>query len=166
MKNTLIITMLLVGLSGCGQLQRVRGAPDVAAGAQDNASNAAGQVHPRSRPNGLASVPDQARTVEDFDTTTAAQRADAGESAGTGRALGKTVASLGDPTQPGFWLKTPLVKTAAKGRIRLAETGKSVQVDLLPIEGAETAGSRISLAALRLLGVPLTALPTIDVFTE
>ena len=42
-------------------------------------------------------------------------------------------------------------------------SGKSVAVTLRPIEGPETAGSRLSLAAMRLLGVPLTALVEVDV---
>ena len=182
MKNKLIVSVLMIGLSGCGPLQRMRGVPDVSGVAHNNASNAAGQVHPRSRPSGLvgglvgsiATVPEQARTVEDFDTTTAVQRAEAEATGrttgrttgGTARALGETVASLGDPTQPGFWLKTPLVNAPVKGRVTSAETGKSVQLELLPIAGAETAGSRISLAALRLLGLPLTALPTLEVFAQ
>ncbi len=108
-----------------------------------------------------------ARTAEQFDTTTNLQRAEAAKTpppANGARKLGKTVSSLGDPTQPGFWLKTPLVNAPAKGRVEYAGSGKSVAVDLIPIEGAKTAGSRVSLAALRLLGAPLTGLPELIVY--
>lgn len=108
--------------------------------------------------------PPTARTVEEFDTTTAAERAAAKAPAPTGdRKLGLTVVSLGDPTAPGFWLETPLVKTVTPGRVVLPATGASVQVELRPIDGPASGGSRISLAAMRLLGVALTALPEVEV---
>ncbi len=78
--------------------------------------------------------------------------------------MGETVASLGDPTRPGFWLETPLVDSPATGRVVFPATGKSAQVDLIPIDGPPTAGSRISLSAMRLIEAPLTDLPTIQVF--
>ena len=52
----------------------------------------------------------------------------------------------------------------AQGRVEYPETGKSAQVELIPIDGAATAGSRISLPAMRLLGAPLTGLVTLRVF--
>ncbi|MDU8910525.1 hypothetical protein [Aestuariicoccus sp. MJ-SS9] len=129
-------------------------------------TGAEGQTRPEARPDGMAArrPPETARTVEEFDTTTAAERAEAAAvpvPAGE-RRLGVTVASLGDVTAPGFWLETPLVTEPAKGRI--VYQGKSAQVDLIPIQGATTAGSRISLAAMRLIGAPLTDLPEIEVF--
>ena len=109
--------------------------------------------------------PATARTGDAFDTTTQADRTAAaaptplvGE-----RRLGETVASLGNPSQPGFWLETPLVKERMPGRVLFPETGKSAQVTLIPIQGQETAGSRISIAAMRLIGAPLTGLPIIEV---
>lgn len=77
--------------------------------------------------------------------------------------LGRTVASLGNASEPGLWLKTPLVKTERSGRVFYPETGKSVAVTLIPIDGPVTAGSRLSLAAMQALGAPLTGLPEIDV---
>ncbi len=133
-------------------------------------------TRPQARPDTLDTTarpappppPPQARTAEQFDTTTAAERAEAAsapeEPAGE-RRLGQTVASLGDVARPGFWLETPLVSTATTGRVVYPATGKSAQVDLIPIDGPPTAGSRISLAAMRLIEAPLTDLPTIDVFT-
>ncbi len=135
----------------------------------DQAKNAA---QPTPRPDSVLGKPPKkpspvARTVEQFDTTTNLQRAEAANVAAAAsgtRKLGKTVSSLGDPAQPGFWLKTPLVNAPVKGRVHYPGSGKSVAVDLIPIKGAKTAGSRISLAALRLLGAPLTGLPELTVY--
>lgn len=110
--------------------------------------------------------PANATSEEAFDTTSAADREQAAEVPASGgeALLGTTVATLGDPARAGFWLETPLVDVAGPGRVEFPETGKSAQVDLIPIEGAATAGSRISLSAMRLIGAPLTGLPTIKVF--
>ena len=124
-------------------------------------------THPVARPaDGPAAPPPNARTVEDFDTTTDAERAEAvaPETAGGGNSLGTTIASLGDASKPGFWMETPLVSAPTKGRVEYKATGKSVNVDLIPIDGPATGGSRISLAAIRLLGAPLTGLPELVVF--
>ena len=134
-------------------------------------------LRPMARPSGLqttattdAPKPSQAaHTAEQFDTTTSAQRAEAVEEAAQAsgeRKLGATIGSLGNPAEPGFWMKTPLVSTPSKGRVEYPATGKSVAVDLIPIEGPKTAGSRVSLAALRLLGAPLTGLPDLIVYAE
>jgi hypothetical protein len=105
--------------------------------------------------------------VEEFDTTTQQEREAAAapaEVAGE-RLLGTTIVSLGDPARPGFWIETPLVSSAAIGRVTFAGTGQSSQVDLIPIDGPATAGSRMSLAAMRLIGVPLTGLVEVQVFS-
>ncbi len=133
-------------------------------------------VRPRARPGDLdlsattspARKPaTSARTVEQFDTTTPEERqaaAAAPVQTGGEQRLGDTVASLGDVTKPGFWLETPLVSSPKTGRVYFPGSGKSAQVDLIPIDGPDTAGSRISLAAMRLIEAPLTDLPTIEVF--
>ena len=105
--------------------------------------------------------PSNARTVEDFDTTSAADREAAAAPSTDGALLGTTVASLGDAATPGFWIETPLVDEVMQGRIRYPETGRSVGVELRPSEGGS---SRVSLAALRLLGAPLTELVTLEVY--
>jgi hypothetical protein len=76
-------------------------------------------------------------------------------------ALGVTIASLGDAREPGLWLKTPLVDVAQPGLITFGS--RSVNVQLLPIDGPETAGSQISLAAMQAIGAPLTGLPRLMV---
>lgn len=113
----------------------------------------------------LAPPPAAARTAEAFDTTTNAQRAAA---TAAPRApedlLGRTVASLGDPADPGFWAVTPLVSAPRQGRLVDPATGFSVLVELRPRDAAAGAGTLVSLPALRALGVPLTALREIAVY--
>ena len=113
-----------------------------------------------------------ARTVEEFDTTTPAERAAAAKPApvakpasGDGR-LGTTVASLGAAGEPGFWIKTPLVKERMPGRLFYAASGRNVQVQLIPSGGSSGAGSQVSLAAMRLLDAPLDGLPELVVYTN
>lgn len=101
-----------------------------------------------------------------LDTATAAERAEATATpAAGGERLGATIASLGDPTDTGFWIKTPLAKAPGKGKIVDPATGKAVNVNLIPLAGDPGAGSQVSLSALRELGVNLTALPEIEVWT-
>ena len=108
--------------------------------------------------------PATAVTVEQFDTTTQEDRAAAvATSASTGdQALGTTIASLGSPAEPGIWLKTPLVKALTPGRVTYQ--GKTINIELRPSGGAAGSGSQISLAAMRLIGAPLTGLPELTVF--
>lgn len=107
--------------------------------------------------------PVNARSVEEFDTTTREQRQAAGAPSSGGRLLGSTVASLGDPSRPGFWIETELVAAAGKGRLVYPANGKSVEVDLLP---SGSGSSRVSLAAFRLLEAPLTDLPVLEVYAN
>lgn len=74
-----------------------------------------------------------------------------------------TIASLGNVREPGLWMRTPLVSAPTPGMISDPATGRSVAVDLIPVEGAPGAGSRLSLAAYQALGLPLTALPELRV---
>ncbi len=100
-----------------------------------------------------------------LDTTTAEQRAAAAKAPEAAEVkLGKTIASLGNPAEGGFWIKTPLIKARGIGRIVNPANGKSAKVDLIPLDGPESGGSQVSLSALQLLGVSLTDLPTIEVY--
>ncbi|MEM7596719.1 MAG: hypothetical protein AAF382_03415 [Pseudomonadota bacterium] len=135
-----------------------------------------GLFGPRDRPDPVVEVapapeegaiPEDARTAEEFDTTSADDRAaalEAASSSGGETELGTTIATLGDVTQTGIWLKTPLVSEAAQGRVKSTENGKAVAVDLIPLEADPGAGSRISLAAMRLLEVDLTSLAELQVY--
>jgi len=166
--NTICVILAAFGLAGC------EGAFGNGAGPRVAPPEVEAQTahRPPARPAPLQTVAAKparsAHTAEQFDTTTSEQRAEAVAvvPAGGERKLGVTVGSLGNPAEPGFWLKTPLVSVAGKGRIEYPVTGKTVAVDLIPIDGPKTAGSRVSLAALRLLGAPLTGLPDLIVYAE
>ncbi len=122
---------------------------------------------PITAPSTIAAIkpPSTARTVDDFDTSTAADKAAAITPTAGGTDLGLTIASLGAAGEPGFWLKTPLARAPGPGRVVYPANGKSVTVDLIPIPGDAGAGSRMSLAALRVLEAPLTGLPEVRVFS-
>lgn len=144
--------LVLLGACGLGLERMGRAAPaPVEAPAADMSA-----VKPLPKP--------AAASAEAYDTTTAAERAQAAAPQAGGARLGTTIASLGDPTQGGFWLKTGLVTAPARGRVVLPATGASVAVDLIPSGAAPGAGSQMSLPALRLLGVGLTDLPQVEVF--
>lgn len=110
--------------------------------------------------------PPAAQTAAALDTTTPEQRAAASAPAAKTTALGKTIASLGSPSEPGLWLKTPLVDKEQQGRVTNPANGKSSLVTLIPIEGPATGGSRMSLSAMRLIGASLTDLTEVTVSVD
>ncbi|SHH27058.1 hypothetical protein [Marivita hallyeonensis] len=139
-------------------------------GTPNSATDSDGQMRPQARPGvveaAVRTPPVTARTVEEFDTTTAEERQAAAAATGTAeRSVGATIVSLGDPARPGFWIETPLVSSAGQGRVLYPGTGQSAQVELIPIDGPATAGSRMSLPAMRLVGAPLTGLVEVQVFS-
>lgn len=112
------------------------------------------------------------QSAEALDTSTAAERAAAlaqpapaapgpAAAAPGGAVLGRVVVSLGAPSDPGFWLASDLVATPGPGLVKTAE-GKTLQVDLRPGSGP----AQLSFAAFRALGLPLTALPEIEVLRK
>jgi hypothetical protein len=114
-----------------------------------------------------APPPAGANTAETLDTTTPEERAAAAappaQAASAGR-LGTTVASLGPPAEAGIWLKTPLVTEVTRGRVEDPATGQIINVELRPSGGEPGSGSQISIAAMRLLNLPLTSLPELVVY--
>jgi hypothetical protein len=110
--------------------------------------------------------PREARTVAQFDTTTAEDRAEAvaAPEPATETRLGTTIATLGSPADPGIWLKTGLVTELLAGRVDY--NGKSVNLELRPSGGEAGSGSQISLPAMRLLGAPLTGLLELTVYKD
>lgn len=155
-------------LAACAGMQETPDRPTGAAQTADGATpppseeeiKAAAAITraPKPRPRARA-------TAAQLDTTTAAQKAAAAAPAKAAETrLGTTVASLGDPTEPGFWIKTPLVKTRSIGRIVNPANGKSSKVELIPLDGPASAGSQVSLPAMQLLGLSLTDLPEIEVY--
>ena len=171
----LIVPVLALTLLGaCAQLQRIL--PKSAARAPDAAAPAPAVAVPEA-PEEVAAVVSEAgksealpadrRTAEDFDTTTAEERAVAVAAAEQApaeaeRSLGTAIASLGDATEPGLWVKTPLVSAVTQGRIAYPAKGTTTLVELRPGSGA----TQVSLAALRLLEAPLTDLPTVELFAR
>lgn len=136
---------------------------------QDESSPArrgGGQDRPEAQPE-ARTPPADARTAEAFDTTSTEERARAvaaAAPAGGESDLGVTVASLGAVGEPGIWLKTPLVDAPARGRVEYPEKGTAVAVDLIPLDAEPGSGSRISLAAMRLIKADLTALPELRIY--
>ncbi len=121
-----------------------------------------GHVEARKPPRAVSPLaPSAAKTVEELDVTTAADRDAAAAPGAVGRLLGQTVASLGDATVPGFWIRTPLASAQGPGRLAYQASGKDVAVTLMPSEGGS---SRVSLAAMRVLDAPLAGLPTLEVY--
>ena len=118
---------------------------------------------------GTAPAPRSATTAEQFDTTTEEERAVAVAAAATLEAapsalLGRQVVSLGNPAETGLWVATGLVSATRPGRIVDPTSGNAVLVELRPLEGA--GAPQISLAALRLLGGSLTALPEVEIYVR
>ncbi|MRU14356.1 hypothetical protein FDP25_02820 [Roseovarius sp. A21] len=169
MRTGFAIAILAMPLAGCtpgqGLFDRAGPKSDI-----EVLTPAEGQTRPRVRPSGVTMgqrPPEGARTAEEFDTTTEEERLAAVQTAQSGagaKLLGTTIASLGAPSEAGIWMKTPLVSAPAKGRVEDPASGAQVAVDLLPLDAPRGAGSQLSLAAMRLLGVGLTELPEVKVY--
>ena len=159
-----VVAVLAVGLgiSGCGQVKMpFRPAP--APGDAEPLATVASLPAPGTE---QSAPPATAVTAEQFDTTTGAERAAAASAAPvpSEARLGTTIASLGDPADPGFWAETGLVTEVRQGRLEYTATGKSVNVELRPSGNAPGSGTRVSLPALRVLEAPLTDLPELVVY--
>jgi hypothetical protein len=153
----LILPSLTAALAACTPAVMTQ-RPDTpaASSAQTQAATAITRA-PAPRPTARA-------TPAQLDTTTAEQRAAAARPAERAETrLGTTVASLGNPSEGGFWIRTPLVTERSMGRIVNPANGRSAQVELIPLTSGGS-GSQVSLPALQLLGVSLTDLPTLEVF--
>lgn len=108
-----------------------------------------------------------AQSVGTLSRASPAERARAAAAAtGDETRLGSTIASLGDPSMPGFWVRTPLVGSEGSGRIVNPANGKSANVRLIPLAGPPGGGSQVSLPALQMLGVSLTDLPRLEVYQD
>lgn len=136
---------VVIALAGCvGQPEAVVAPPEVVV----------------ADPLDVVAPPVDARRVDEFDTTTEAQRVAALDTAQDGVFLGEAVLSLGDPGRAGFWVETSLVSINGQGRVALNDGDREVDVELL----AGTGSGRISLAALRLLEVDLTSLVEVNIY--
>ena len=159
--HTLLLLALVPLAAGCAEMAGQQSPSETQAGAR--------ATPPPAEIAEIVAAPPPAagaRTADQFDTTTPEQKA-AATAAPTGAEtrLGETVASLGDPAEPGLWVKTPLVSEQTAGRVEYPATGKSAVVELRPT-GTSSGGSQISLAAMRLLDAPLTDLPRLVVYSD
>jgi hypothetical protein len=158
--------LVLVALAGCGALPFVGGsssAPSVAVQAPGMDTR-----RPLARPGQRDVALGQAgQTPDELDTTTAAERAAAQSVTPTNEAaLGDTLASLGSPTEQGFWLRTGLVTRVQQGRVERMDGTGAIRVELRPSGAEPGAGSQLSLAAFRAMGAPLTELLPLLVFAD
>lgn len=173
MRHVFASACALAVLAGCALLPG-DGRPPPDAAEPSGSGELRPEMRPVARPTGgpQARPPEGARTAEEFDTVSAGEKQAAAEAAevaaasGAGETLGQTVASLGDPAEPGLWIKTPLARGPGKGRVVYPVNGKAVEVELIPLDGPKTGGSRMSLAALRTLEAPLTELATVEVYAN
>ena len=161
MKRFVCLVACTFGLTACDMLPTMQQqAPPPDPAPESSGSDTDAQT------TGIA-PPANARTADEFDTTTEEERTaavEAAQSGGGDRDLGTTVASLGAAADPGFWMKTPLVDSPGKGRVEYPAKGTTVAVDLIPLDAEPGSGSQLSLAAMRLLEADLTGLPEVRVF--
>lgn len=145
-----ILVLALVFVAGCdGGLALWNKSPD--RGNLTGQNSELSGVRPQERPT--------SETLEsDPSDPSAEQTPVAAVAAGP---LGTTIASLGDPARPGLWIETPLARAKQPGQVRFK--GRVTPVTLIPVDGPETGGSRLSLAAMRALGVALTDLVEVQV---
>jgi len=158
MKPAILFVCALPALSACALLDRP--APD-AEGVGEPLPLPSAMTDTADTPTGprpVARPGTSGGTGPDRVTETVPQSAS--DAAGV---LGRTVASLGNPAESGIWIKTPLVSAPGTGRLRHDGTGRTITVDLIPLDADAGAGSRMSLAAFQALGVPLTDLPEVEV---
>lgn len=135
-------------------------------GLQNGLQNPLGQAEPVPAAPSDATVTAPEEASEPREESTILQRQDDTPNATPASGLlGETVAALGDPIEPGFWLKTPLVTAEQPGILERAG-GATVQVTLLPLGGPATGGSQISLSAMRALDIGLTELITLKVYSN
>lgn len=154
MMRQITLLAVVLSLAGCAALERWQ---DRVSSPNAAAIRAPAPATVNQRLPGTAG----GQSAEALDTTTEAERAAAlAAQPATGAALGKVKVSLGNPTDPGFWLQSPLVTAPRQGRVEAG--GTSVKVELRPGQG----GAQMSLPAFRALGLPLTSLPEVTVYAQ
>ncbi|MFA3917544.1 hypothetical protein [Ruegeria hyattellae] len=136
----------LILIAGCAQIR------DTTDGLFSGSSSASG--------NETVETP-EADSPEEVEEVVATEQFDPGWTGAK-----QTIAGLGDVLKPGVWLETPLVSLERSGRVVVRKTGASAFVTLIPIEGEDTAGSRLSLEAMRALLAPIDQLVELDVYAN
>lgn len=153
-----IVLLPLLALAGCGLFQDQDARPGSVTGpaAPVPAAEVAGAVS-------TTALGARSASPAALDTTSAEEKAAAlaAPAEGGERVLGKVVVALGPPAEQGIWLSTALVDKAVAGRIEIAG-GKSLALELRP----GTGGALLSLAAYQALGLSLTDLPEVTVYSR
>lgn len=174
LKYLLLGGLLAAGMSACNGLQGVQLNSNVLQGLGGGFPKQPAQntVAPDAPPEVEAQPLDATASASDTQTTAAAAQpvsqpvaqpaAQTQPSAPSFNGGGKTVAGLGDPGRDGLWMETPLVADPRRATVT-APNGRSVVVTLEPISGDKGAGSRLSIGAMRALGLPLTELVEVRV---
>ncbi len=155
MKHFVLIPLVSLGLlAGCGALQKLQG---------PKAAPASGvEIVPSVEPAVTLPAMGQGTSAAALDGATAADTQAALAPTGqAGQSLGTAVVALGSPADQGFWVKSPLIKVAGKGRV-VTSGGQSVNVELRPGSG----GALLSLSAFRALGLGLTDLPEVTIYAN
>lgn len=168
MKILYVGVTMSVLLAGCAQvpvLDRLTGgAPDTA---PDTTAVDTGAPAPLPTPAAPAPAAQVAASPAALDTVSEAEKDAARASAASapaGGTLGEVTVALGDPADPGLWVKSALVDGDTPGTVRTGD-GDAITVTLRPL-GAGAGGPQISLAALRALGLPLTGLHPVTIATS
>ena len=150
--GSLVLVAALPVLAGCSVLEGLR---------PGAAGSAPAVANPPSAPSATRPVLGRGKSAAALDRTSDADKAAALKAPARGRELGRAVVALGSPSEPGLWLRSPLVKTAGPGHVKTA-SGQSLAVDLKPGQG----GAILSFGAFRALNLPLTSLPEVTVLSQ
>lgn len=155
MKHFVLIPLVSLGLlAGCGALQKLQGPKAAAASAVE--------IVPAVEPTVTLPAMGQGSSAAALDGASEADKKAAMATNGQpNQSLGTAVVALGSPAEQGFWVKSPLVKAAGKGRV-VTSGGQSVNVELRP----GTGGALLSLSAFRALGLGLTDLPEVTIYAD
>lgn len=124
-------------------------------------------IRPKSRPKapvGTVSEPLTAKTATNVTEAEIAEATKPTKAISTDKGI--TIASLGLLNQDGLWLSTPLVTSETQGRVVVEKTGAALNVALLPNGAPSGSGSQLSIAAMQALGVSITDLVELRVFTQ
>lgn len=122
-------------------------------------------IRPKPRPPAPTGTAAKPLTVDTATNVTEAEIAAAAKPTQVSKDKGTTIASLGLLNQDGLWLSTPLVTSETSGRVVVEASGASLNVTLIPNGAASGSGSQISIAAMQALGVSITDLVELRVFT-
>lgn len=161
--GSVVAVLLLVGCGngGLGGLGGIFDGGGAGSGFGRSAPEAASSEVVTEAMTGEAAAED----IAPADSATRAAAVAEGDTGAGDSVRGFTVASLGDATQPGFWIETPLVDRERPATV-VAPDGTTLEVTARPSGGERGSGSRLSLAAFQALGLNLTSLPTVTVIAD